>query len=112
LKWNQGNNNFVDLCDGRRPGGAYDSTRLSDLGIGYGAIDAGGGYTYLDMQTRREFSTVAGDTYNFLNLTPNNQNGVDFHLVSESESEWLYFIVDTLRKGKANLLMRSCTEAM
>src|SRR6266446_5296261 len=33
-------------------------------------------------------------------------------LVSESESEWLYSIVDTLRKGQANLLMRSCTEAM
>ena len=34
------------------------------------------------------------------------------NLVSESESEWLYSIVDTLRKGQANLLMRSCTEAM
>ena len=33
-------------------------------------------------------------------------------LVSESESEWLYYIVDTLRRGQANLLMRSCTEAM
>jgi O-antigen/teichoic acid export membrane protein len=33
-------------------------------------------------------------------------------LVSESESEWLYYIVDTLRKGQANLLIRSCTEAM
>ena len=32
------------------------------------------------------------------------------NLVSESES--LYSIVDTLRKGQANLLMRSCTEAM
>ena len=33
-------------------------------------------------------------------------------LVSESESEWLYCIVDTLCKGQANLLTRSCTEAM
>jgi hypothetical protein len=33
-------------------------------------------------------------------------------LVSESESEWLYYIIDTLREGRANLLMRSCTEAM
>jgi len=32
--------------------------------------------------------------------------------VSESESEWLYYIVDTLRNGQANLLIRSCTEAM
>jgi hypothetical protein len=29
-----------------------------------------------------------------------------------SESEWLYFVVEALRKGQANLLMRSCTEAM
>jgi hypothetical protein len=33
-------------------------------------------------------------------------------LVSESESEWLYYIIETLRKGQASLLMRSCTEAM
>jgi len=32
--------------------------------------------------------------------------------VSESESEWLYYKGDTLRKGQVNLLMRSCTEAM
>ena len=37
---------------------------------------------------------------------------VECALVSESESEWLYYIVNTLRKGQANLLMRSCTEAM
>ena len=50
---------------------------------------------------------VVDDLAEFLNRT-------DFHsvLVSESESEWLYSIVDTLRKGQANLLMRSCTEAM
>src|SRR6266436_6443633 len=28
------------------------------------------------------------------------------NLVSESESEWLYYIVDTLCKGQANLLIR------
>jgi hypothetical protein len=40
-------------------------------------------------------------------------DGYSLHvLVSESESEWLYSIVDTLRKGQANLLIRSCTEAM
>ena len=33
-------------------------------------------------------------------------------LVSESESEWLYYVVHTLRKGQANLLMSSCTDAM
>src|SRR5467141_1186933 len=38
--------------------------------------------------------------------------GTLLFLVSESESEWLYYIVDTLCKGQANLLIRSCTEAM
>jgi hypothetical protein len=33
-------------------------------------------------------------------------------LVSESESEWLYYAVDSLCKGQANLLIRSCIEAM
>jgi hypothetical protein len=28
------------------PVGAYDSTRLANIGVGHGAIDAGGGYTY------------------------------------------------------------------
>jgi hypothetical protein len=37
---------------------------------------------------------------------------VTLFLVSESESEWLYYIEDILRKRQANLLMRSCTEAM
>jgi len=38
------------------PVGAYDSTRLSNIGIGHGAIDAGVGYTYLNPQTGHEFS--------------------------------------------------------
>jgi len=34
------------------PVGAYQSDRLSNVGIGHGAIDAGGGYTYFDPQDR------------------------------------------------------------
>src|SRR5262245_43578758 len=49
------------------PVGAYDSTRLSNIGIGHGAIDAGVGYTYLNPQTGHEFSGVLGFTYNFTN---------------------------------------------
>jgi len=45
-------------------------------------------------------------------LTFSDITYVDGFSASESESEWLYSIVDTLRKGQANLLMRSCTEAM
>lgn len=42
--------------------------------------DGGAGYTYLDQQNGREFSAVAGVTYNFKNDSTNYQNGVDFHL--------------------------------
>jgi hypothetical protein len=31
--------------------GAYQSTRLANLGIGHGAADAGAGYTYFDPST-------------------------------------------------------------
>jgi hypothetical protein len=64
LKWNQGVNNFMVYMAGDIPVGTYDSTRLANLGIGHGAIDGGGGYTYLNPQ--------AGPT--------NYRNGVDFHL--------------------------------
>src|SRR5262245_47239972 len=45
------------------PVGAYDSTRLSNIGIGHGAIDAGVGYTYLNPQTGHEFSGVLGQPW-------------------------------------------------
>jgi hypothetical protein len=80
LKWNQGVNNFMVYMTGDIPVGAYDSTRLANLGIGHGAIDGGGGYTYLNPQTGREFSAVAGFTSNFTNSATNYRNGVDFHL--------------------------------
>jgi len=54
-------------------------TRLSNVGIGHGAIDAGGGYTYLNPQTGHEFSGVLGFTYNFTNQSTQYQNGVDMH---------------------------------
>ena len=61
------------------PVGAYQSTRLSNIGIGHGAIDAGGGYTYFNPQTGHEFSGVLGFTYNFKNTATQYQNGVDLH---------------------------------
>jgi hypothetical protein len=60
--------------------GAYQTTRLSNLGLGHGAMDAGGGYTYYNEDTGYEFSAVAGLTYNLLNTSTNYQSGVDFHL--------------------------------
>ena len=62
------------------PVGAYDSTRLSNIGIGHGALDGGGGYTYFNPQTGHEFSAVLGFTYNFENQSTQYQNGVDMHL--------------------------------
>jgi hypothetical protein len=80
LRWNAGVNNFMTYITGDIPVGAYDSTRLSNMGIGHGAIDAGGGYTYFNPQTGHEFSAVGGFTYNFVNTAPDYQNGIDFHL--------------------------------
>ena len=64
LKWNVGVNNYMVYLTGDIPVGAYDSTRLSNIGIGHGAIDGGVGYTYFDPTKGHEFSAVAGLTYN------------------------------------------------
>lgn len=62
------------------PVGDYDPTRLANLGLGHGAIDGGGGYSYFNPQTGNELSTVAGFTYNFENTALQYQNGVDLHV--------------------------------
>ena len=80
LRWNNGVHNYTTYITGDIPVGTYDSTRLSNVGIGHGAIDAGGGYTYLNPQTGHEFSGVLGFTYNFTNQSTQYQNGVDMHL--------------------------------
>jgi hypothetical protein len=80
LKWNQGANNFMVYLTGDIPVGAYDSTRLANLGIGHGAVDGGVGYTYFNPQTGHEFSAVTGFTYNLINPSTNYQNGIDWHL--------------------------------
>jgi hypothetical protein len=80
LKWNAGVHNFMTYLNGDIPVGAYDPSRLANLGIGHGAIDGGGGYTYFNPQTGHEFSAVAGFTYNFKNQDTQYQNGIDFHI--------------------------------
>lgn len=80
LRWNNGVNNFMTYVTGDIPVGAYDPTRLANLGIGHGAIDGGLGYTYLDPQTGHEFSVVTGLTGNFTNPSTGYTNGVDWHL--------------------------------
>lgn len=79
LKWNQGVNNFMVYGTGDIPVGDYDPARLANLGIGHGAIDFGGGYTYFNPKTGNEFSGVAGISYNFKNPSTQYQDGMDFH---------------------------------
>jgi hypothetical protein len=79
LRWNQGVNNFMTYVTGDAPVGDYDPTRLTNIGIGHGAVDAGGGYTYLNPVTGNEFSGVAGFTYNFKNPDTQYRSGIDFH---------------------------------
>ena len=80
LRWNSGVNNWMVYTLGDIPVGTYDATRLANLGIGHGAIDGGGGYTYFDPKTGHEFSVVTGLTYNFINPSTNYQNGIDWHV--------------------------------
>lgn len=80
LRWNQGVNNYLVYAMANLPIGAYDSTRLANLGLGHAGIDAGGGYTYFNPQSGWEFSAVAGLTYNFKNIEIDYQNGIDAHL--------------------------------
>jgi hypothetical protein len=79
LKWNSGVNNYMVYATGDVPIGAYDSSRLANLGIGHGTFDAGAGYTYFNPETGHEFSGVLGFTANFINPSTQYQNGVDMH---------------------------------
>ncbi|TPQ37749.1 phenol degradation protein meta [Bradyrhizobium guangdongense] len=80
LRWNAGVHNYMAYVTGDIPVGSYNSTRLANIGIGHGAIDAGGGYTYFNPQTGHEFSAVLGMTYNFTNPDTQYQSGIDLHL--------------------------------
>jgi len=79
LKWHNGVHNWMTYMAGDIPVGAYDPNRLANIGIGHGAIDGGGGYTYLNPATGYEFSGVGGFTYNFTNTDTQYRNGIDFH---------------------------------
>jgi hypothetical protein len=79
MRWNHGVNNYMAYVTGDIPVGDYDPMRLANVGIGHGAIDAGGGYTYLNPASGNEFSGVAGFTYNFKNPDTQYRSGIDFH---------------------------------
>ena len=80
LAWSEGNDNWMTYVTGDIPTGDYDPDRLAIIGIGHGAIDAGGAYTYFDETKGHEFSAVLGFTYNFENDDTGYTNGIDTHL--------------------------------
>jgi len=106
LKWNQGVNNFMVYGTGLIPIGDYDPNRLANLGIGHGAIDFGGGYTYFNPTTGNEFSAVAGATYNFRNTYTQYQNGIDFHV------DWgaSHFFANKLQLGVVGYYLQQVTD--
>src|SRR6478735_328178 len=77
--WNEGVNNYMAYVTGNIPAGDYDPTRIPNIGLGHGAIDMGGAYTYFDPAAGNEISGVAGLTYNFRNPDTLYRSGIDFH---------------------------------
>ncbi len=80
LRWNHGSNNTMVYTMLGVPVGSYDAERLANIGTNHWSVDAGGGYTYLNMKSGREFSATLGFTYNFENPATDYQNGIDSHL--------------------------------
>ena len=80
LFWNFGVHNVMAYLAGDIPVGSYDPNPLSNIGIGHGAIDGGGAYTYLNTKTGTEVSATLGFTGNFENPSTNYTNGIDSHL--------------------------------
>lgn len=80
LLWSRGVDNFIVYATGNIPVGYFNPQSTANIGIGHGAIDAGGGYTYYNQKTGLEFSFVTGVTYNLIDPLTNYTNGVDWHL--------------------------------
>ena len=80
LFWNSGVHNWMTYVTGDIPVGSYDPNRLVNIGIGHGAVDFGGAYTFLDPKTGWEFSATAGVTFNLENPSTDYTNGIDAHL--------------------------------
>lgn len=80
VKWNNGVHNTTVYTMLGIPVGSYKAERLSNIGSNHWAADIGGGYTYLNQETGREFSATAGVTYNFENPDTDYKNGIDSHL--------------------------------
>jgi len=106
LLWNHGVNNYMAYVTGNISVGDYDPLRIPNIGLGHGAVDAGGGYTYFDQATGNEFSGVAGFTYNFKNANTQYRSGIDFHL------DWgaSHYITKQLFVGVAGYVYQQITD--
>ncbi len=79
LRWQNGNHNIKTYTMLGVPTGDYRVGQLANLGINHWSVDVGGGYTYYNMQSGREFSIVAGFTHNFENHSTQYRNGNNLH---------------------------------
>lgn len=77
---NFGVHNVMAYLAGDIPVGSYDPDRWSNIGIGHGAIDGGGAYTYRNAKTATEASATPGFIGNFENQSTQYTNGIDSHL--------------------------------
>jgi hypothetical protein len=80
LAWQSGDDSWMVYLTGNVPVGSYASARLSNVGIGHGAFDGGGVYTYDSDATGRSFSAALGFTYNSMNPDTQYRSGIDSHL--------------------------------
>jgi hypothetical protein len=106
LRWNNGVHNYMVYGMMNIPVGAYDSTRMVNIGMGHWAIDGGAGYTYFNPQTGYEFSVVTGLTYNFENPDLDYQNGIDWHV------DWgaSYFVSKQVHIGLVGYLYQQISD--
>ena len=80
IRWNDGVHNTMVYTMIGVPVGSYKKGRLANIGSNHWAVDMGGGYTYFNPETGREFSATAGLTYNFENPDTDYKNGINVHL--------------------------------
>jgi hypothetical protein len=106
LKWNQGVHNEMIYVTGNILSGTYDANRLANLSFGFPAVDAGAGYTYLDLKTGHEFSIVGGLTYSWMNPFLQYQNGIDLHV------DWAasQFVSKNIHVGVAGYFFQQLTD--
>ncbi len=106
LIWSEGVDSYIAYVTGNIPVGDYSPTRLANIGLGHGAIDAGGAYTYQNAATGIEFSGIAGFTYNLKNPDTQYRNGIDFHF------DWgaSYYLTKQLFVGIAGYAYQEITD--